>query len=416
MFKWPFGKSGETKKEKEKEKTVYVIDESYSPHGLATWCYSVLKELSLFGPRPSLSDSSREFAEKLSSIFSSLGVESRTECFSGNRDGIAGLFRITPLFLAFSSAFLLLGLPYLSLLSVLFLLYAFYKNIVRGEDFIFSRKGDGKNVIGEINPTGDVGFTVMLSSHLDSAKVEEGIGLRKSSYLVIFSIAYFAVLSFFQILHEILVGSLFRFNVPSVISAIFIAFGILLTVLSFRVKEKGERYSPGVGDNLSGIAVTLAILKYFSKKKLRSVRVMASVFDGEEVGSLGAKAYFKGNEEKIDALINIDSIYSEDDLYLMKKDGFGFVQLDKKFSSELSSLLFGMGYKVKLQDPGYMFSTSDASASARAGIPSATISSIAPGVDNPSHSDDDVISAVSEYALERVIVMIMKYIEGKDNL
>ena len=75
-----------------------------------------------------------------------------------------------------------------------------------------------------------------------------------------------------------------------------------------------------------------------------------------------------------------------------------------------------MGYKVKLQDPGYMFSTSDASASARAGIPSATISSIAPGVDNPSHSDDDVISAVSEYALERVIVMIMKYIEGKDNL
>ena len=125
-----------------------------------------------------------------------MGVESRTECFSGNRDGIAGLFRITPLFLAFSSAFLLLGLPYLSLLSVLFLLYAFYKNIVRGEDFIFSRKGDGKNVIGEINPTGDVGFTVMLSSHLDSAKVEEGIGLRKSSYLVIFSIAYFAVLSF----------------------------------------------------------------------------------------------------------------------------------------------------------------------------------------------------------------------------
>lgn len=417
MFKWMFGKKEDDKRDKAKgEEKVYRIDESFSPQALSKWAYSLLKELSSFGPRPSLSEESGKFASIIESSFSSLGIDSKVVEFTGNRRAGETWTRAFPFLLTASFVFSFFGLPYIALILSAGMFFLWYYDVIKGTLRLFEKRGQGSNVIATIEPKGEKKRCVMISSHLDSARIMQKDNGQKMSLFNLVSLLYLFVLSLFLILHESLSSVLFLPNRPSVITSILLIFGLALSVYSFRVLSVySDKYSPGIGDNISGIAVMLAVAKYFEKNRPEETALVFASFDGEEIGEQGARAYFEKLDDKDNLLlINIDSIYFDDELYLLKRDGFGFVPLDNMLISSLSALSSDLGYRVKTIDPGLLFGSSDASVAAKMQIPAVTITSVVPSSENPSHTEEDTADSVSQLALEKVISLLVKFIERSD--
>ena len=82
--------------------------------------------------------------------------------------------------------------------------------------------------------------------------------------------------------------------------------------------------------------------------------------------------------------------------------------------SSLSALSSDLGYRVKTIDPGLLFGSSDASVAAKMQIPAVTITSVVPSSENPSHTEEDTADSVSQLALEKVISLLVKFIERSD--
>ena len=107
---------------------------------------------------------------------------------------------------------------------------------------------------------------------------------------------------------------------------------------------KGEIYN-GADDNASGVAGLLQFAKYFSKNKPNNTMIFA-IFDAEEMGLLGAKAFVANSPvalEKIKLNINMDMISHNDKSELYATGTFKYPQL-KPFiytSNPKLKLLFG---------------------------------------------------------------------------
>lgn len=416
MFKFPFFKK--KAKERTEEKPVYVLEENLSANSLANKAYGIIERLAAIGPRPSASKESRMAASNIMGLLDSHCDEVSLLEFSADRKRGSLWTRILSLLLPLSSLFLLSGLPYLSfIVNILSFLLIYYEALLaKGLFSRFSKKERGVNLRAVINPKDEEDKVVVLSCHHDSALLYRRKDHIRDIYLPICTLAYSSVLSVFLMLHEALRGELLRFNIPSLFPLVFIIISAILSILSLRLYSLfSSSYSPGVGDNLSGVGIASVLAEYFSKRRLERTRIDVVSFDAEECGNQGSRDYYsKVSYPEGTININIDGIYDSEGLAVLSNDGNGLKKLDSSLAVELSALAKSMGYKVREGRLSLFSGATDALSASERGLRAVTITGMASSEGSYAHTSEDCIDKVDVKSLEEVIALIIKFIESGD--
>ena len=374
------------------------------------------------GPRPAASVSSRRAARHIAAE-----MEKRVSdvTLTGGRiypESGKGMLLFSYIFLLVSFILTLIGLPYLAVAAIALYLAALYGEIAGNGGWLrrFMRTSEATSVHAVIEPEEDVKQTLVFSSHHDSAKIEEkkdGLFWKMASWRLLQPAAFAvmsaaAVLSF---LFEIFGGVFWRVNLPSVPVLLLLLLSLAASSLSFSTfRFSGEEYSPGAGDNLSGVAVAITLLDHFSREKkegrgLRNTRLVFVSFDGEECGRSGSRLWFRDNAYLLEnaAVLNFDGLYREDDLVFLSRDGNGVVLLSEALASRCSAIALAMGYRIPVGRIGLLGGETDA-ASAAGYAEAVTLTAMAPGTETPAHTADDTPDKVSEEALSRAIAVAVR--------
>ena len=381
------------------------------------------------GPRPAASASSRHAARRIG-----------TEMEKSERDVIFTTSRVYPrarkgmllfsyLFLIISAMLTLVGLPYLSLLVIGAYVFAFYQEMFGDGGWLrcFMRTDEAANVHVSIEPEEDVRSTIVFSAHHDSARIRreaEGRVGRFASlpFLQPACLALAAVASFISAIVEISGGIFWRFNFPPVPVILLLLVSLGISALSFSyINSVEEEYSPGAGDDLSGVSVVVTLLSHFSRerkegRRMRNTRLIFVSFDGEECGRCGSRSWYHDNGYLIENgyNLNFDGLYGEDDLAFLSSDGNGLVSLSGSLASRCSSIASAMGYRIPVGRMGPLGGETDAASAASASLEATTLTSMASGSRTPAHSEEDTPDKVSEEALSRAIAIAIRLAEDID--
>ena len=381
------------------------------------------------GPRPAASQQSRQAARR---IASEMGKHTddvtlttgRIFPFVGRSMKIfLHIFTLASIVLAF------IGLPYLSLAAIALYLYAFYGEVMKSGGWLrtFMATDEAANVHAVIESEDEAERTIIFSAHHDSAPLKKEtdgkpLDFISSRYLQPSVLACVFILTVISIVNELMRGVFWAFNLPSIPVIILLLAAAGLTVLSFMSLGKDDSgYSPGAGDNLSGVSVVVTLLSYFANERkngrgLRKTRLVFVSFDGEECGREGSKlwyrdnAYLLGNAENL----NFDGIYDEKDLAFLTMDGNGFVPLSSNLALRCSSIASAMGYKTATGKLGFLSGESDAASAALSSIDATTLTSMASGHAGAAHTSDDIPDKVSEEALSRAIAIGIRLAKEED--
>jgi len=258
-------------------------------------------------------------------------------------------------------------------------------------DVLF-RKHASSNVIGKLKAknmgeSGNPKRIIIIGGHTDST-YEFPLG-RKYGMNMIYFYLFVLICAFIWLLIAIIIFIINCFNGIPIINInptitfewYYVLILILTPIIIWIVWNiVSFRPVPGANDNLSGIAVATAVLKYFASNRLENVELWAVAFGSEEGGMAGSKALSKILKEQMnngtfpaDSLwvLNYDSIASDgpltiataEPMYRVKShDPIVYNQLAK------SAKKVGVDYILKKIDAG-----TDSAPFSRLGIPSVGI-------------------------------------------
>ncbi len=328
---------------------------------------------------------------------------------------------------------LLLGLPYLGLLIFCFFLwYAgselyFYKPM----KLPFKKKTEeGCNVHAILEPKDTVRHTVVFTSHHDSAPLFTYNSLDRFSYLrmVAFPVALFllsGIVCLVQTLSELFDRVLMLPNRSSLgmmlLQLLLLASTPMVRKLRSFFSKEG---SPGAGDNLVSVGMTVQLARYFHWKKscntpLDHTRLVFCSFDGEEIGLRGSKAWFSEHAPTlIDPIVlNFDSVYYPDRLTFLERDVNGTVPLSSRLARRCVHIARSMGYEAESESIPRLSGGTDAAMASRNGLEACTLTAVAwDDHSKPSvyHTKDDVVSAIDPKAVEMALSVGIRLVELVD--
>ncbi len=381
------------------------------------------------GPRPAATKESRRAARKIASCFEEYSEDVLITSARAYNKLNFGMLVIGLILMFFMYVFSIFNMPYLSLIIGCFYAWCLYRE-VRGKGNFFRRflsSGESANVHAVLEPENEVKSTVMFSAHHDSAPI---LGARKGfssqllfSYVIpVVSFIIMLITGFVLVVFDVVKLS-FK---PGLTYWPFLVFSTLSEALSllslFSIKYQEKSYSPGAGDNLSGVSVVTELLKYFSSEKesgrgLKNTRLVFASFDAEECGLQGSSYWFRDNSHiLINAkVINFDGLYKANELAFTTSDGNGLVQLSTPLARHLSELAYKMGYKVPIGKLSLLDGETDAASASRAGFDATTLTSMRPEILSPAHTIADTPDKIETEALNVAISVAIKYVENTDD-
>jgi hypothetical protein len=215
-------------------------------------------------------------------------------------------------FLFIAGAALYLFYPaFTAILGALTLLVFLFEQMFLKEavDFLFPR-GESANIFGKIKPKEKPKYLVLIGSHHDSAYefplfnklgknvikftyLTVGVGLLTILLATIRTVNQFMDLGFNELLDLL-------FVVP-LLGCVFITY--------FALNLRSSRLVIGANDNLSGVAVTLAIAKYLHENRPKNTEVWIISFGCEEC-MRGSKRFASKHAPELGEafLVNFDSV------------------------------------------------------------------------------------------------------------
>jgi len=238
-------------------------------------------------------------------------------------------------------------------------------------DFLFPQRKSA-NIYGKIKPKEETKQLVLLGSHHDSAYEfplfnKLGRNVIKFTYLVVGCGVLTILLAVVRTINQLV-----DLGLRQVLDLFFVVplVGCVL-IIYFALNLRSSRLVLGANDNLSGVAVTLAIAKYLHKKRPKFTEVWAISFGCEEC-MRGSKRFASKHAAEIAKayLVNFDSV------------GVGKISIvneekmfTAKHSTELCKLVqesaakAGFALDIKAMD----FGGTDAANFSKAGLKAATI-------------------------------------------
>ncbi len=290
-------------------------------------------------------------------------------------------------------------------------------------DRFFPRR-KSKNVIGTIEPTGEVKNTIIFSGHHDSAYEHNLFYYLKTIGAVTIFIGLIGVV----ILGIITVIKLIFWFVPVDATIFFLVFGILgLCLIPIAVLYMFfHSYKPILGafDNLSAVAVTLGIGKYLKENKNnpdiypKHTRVRLISFAGEEAGLRGAKRYVKAHYDELKEgrtiLINMDGIAVKDSIIIVKRE----LLVGAKHDPDLVNRLYRIAQDLNIGSfRGTLpFGASDAAPFSKQGLRAVYIMSYVYQLKLPEyyHTRLDTPEVVDKESLGQVLQICLEYLKSVD--
>jgi hypothetical protein len=277
-------------------------------------------------------------------------------------------------------------------------------------DFLFPDKPSW-NVIGDIEPTGDVHTTLIVAGHIDSVKEfkwwyrfkQRGAEMTIAAGFLMTLLGVYAVLSLF-------------------IHAGWWSYGWWLFVVTAPVQlvffdMHGDHVVHGASDNLTGVALAVEMAKVFSKEKLKHTRLRVISFGAEEACLRGSWAYSRDHKEQLlrekAFLFNLDTIKDLEHLTIGTSETNTLVWYKKEHIKLVEDAFIAANVPVKKLP--LMVGASDASAFHINGIPAICIIGMDSGSLDPTyHTRLDVIENIHPEALEAMKRVTIQFIRTWD--
>ncbi|MFW9940950.1 MAG: M28 family metallopeptidase [Candidatus Thorarchaeota archaeon] len=291
-------------------------------------------------------------------------------------------------------------------------------------DFLFPKR-KSYNVVGTLNPSGEVKNTIIFSAHHDSAFEFNTFYYLKRFGQIIINIGYAGVgITFIVIISKIIL-KLFSIE----LSVLYLSFGffffafipIIFVYILFHTYHPVQ----GAFDNLSGVSVVLGIGKILAENKNdeniypKNTKIYLISFAGEEAGLRGAKRYLSSHfiqlldEETI--VVNMDGIGKKDIVIIHDKEpGIG-----AKHDPRIYNPLFGIAKKINpnTKISPLPFGATDGAAFSKKGISAALIGGLNLKDELPPyyHTRLDVPENVEKEALGQFVEICMEYLKYIDS-
>ena len=385
-----------------------------------------------FGPRLAGSDACAKAAGALRERLESVCGSATIEDFEVHPGAFLGFIKV--LVVAYGTAAACLAFaPLVSAIlgsaSMVVLVFGFllYREVL---DPFFPRR-EGHNVVGVLEPSGEVKRQLILSGHHDSARIfnfyidrpelyarriNGGIGSVAALWLASIIVALVSGLA---------IGTpLFGFDILRAAAALL--FLALLPLVLPLWKFASNEGTPGAGDNLAASAIALEIMAEFAKRRdegrgLVHTRLVFASFDAEEAGLRGARAFAKRRKAEFATLpsygYNMDCVYALSDLSMLESDLNGSIKLDKEATGRLAALAAGEGLPSKTKPIAFLTGGTDAAELAAAGVHATSVIAMQWGNDARSssyHTPRDMIDAVDPAAVEALIRLGTRFAESLD--
>ena len=313
---------------------------------------------------------------------------------------------------------LFLWFPIISMLLSLYAVTTFVFEFLMGKeyvDFMFPKK-TGTNVIGKINAAKEAKKIVIISGHHDSAyefplfeKYKHNFD--KLAYATAGLILFSAIAALIKFILDIA-------SISNVVSNVILIAIPLITVfiggyVAFGLHSK--KVILGANDNLSGVAVVLALAHHFSSQKLNNIELWLISFSCEEC-MRGSKRFVKRHFEDLrDSLtVNYDmvgrganlAIISEEPAYLVKHD----MELAKEFQK--SSKNANMELPIEVLG----FGGSDAACFSKKGLKAISIFALTPeNYPDTWHELADTPEFIEEDKLQSTLEITIQFLKDLDS-
>ncbi len=277
-------------------------------------------------------------------------------------------------------------------------------------DFLF-RKRASWNVIGDIEPVGEVRDTLIVAGHIDSVREfhwwyrykQRGIEITLIGGLALTFLGLYALASM-------------------LITATWWSYGWWLFVAMAPLqliwyKFFGEKVVDGAIDNLTGVALAVEMAKVFSMRKLQHTRLRVISFGSEEACLRGSYAYAKAHKQQLldekAFLFNLDSIKDPEHLTICTSEISTFVHYKKEHIA-LVETAFGQADVPVLKLP-ITVGASDGSAFHMNGLPAITVIGLnSQRLDPTYHTRLDIADNINPQALESMKKVLIQFIENWD--
>ncbi len=292
-------------------------------------------------------------------------------------------------------------------------------------DFLFPKR-KSYNVIGTLNPSGEVKDTIIFSAHHDSAFEFNTFYYLKRYGQVIINIGYACVGITFVVIISKIIFKLFSIE----LTILFLSFGffffafipIILVYILFHTYHPVQ----GAFDNLSGVSVILGIGKFLSENRNnekiypKNTKIYLISFAGEEAGLRGSKRYitnhFNELKEEGTIIVNMDSIGKKEIVIIHDKEpGIG-ANHDPRIYKPLYRTAKKINPNTKISP--LPFGATDGAAFSKKGISAASIGGLNlkdelppyyhTRLDTPENIEKEALGQFVEICLE-----YLKYIESQ---
>lgn len=307
------------------------------------------------GPRAPCSEEEAQCAIYIQDELAKHAIQAGIEKFSCHPGSYKATFKIEMLAVVFSTIFywVFFFIPHIgfliaSLTSVAFAVLVIHTNLMRNIEFIdplFKRRSS-TNVFGKIQPEEQPRQVVVLGGHHDSNW--EFTILRNAPILfgiiiivpVIFNHLFLIIFVFKIVIYFLSIPYLF---IPLIDLCLLIASSCFCPLLIYGAfYTVSNRPVMGADDNLSSIAVLMAIARHFkSTNRLRRTEIWIVSHGCEEIGDRGSKKFSKKHQPELrEALvINIDIVGNKNgDLKIDIMEEVVFIKLCKELGLALSDI------------------------------------------------------------------------------
>ena len=284
---------------------------------------------------------------------------------------------------------------------------------------IFFKNESSWNVAGYIKPKKDIKEVIIVSGHMDC--VYEFKWWYRLKSLGIYFTFIGSVLIIFQAIAYL---SIFFLNDPrEYTSGWALVSWFILVLLSpsnaTLFDMHGNKVVDGAIDNLSGIAISCSVGKYFSSedKRLSHIELRILSFGSEEMGLRGSKAYAEiiENESKNKKItvLNVDTIRSPQHFNIIKAEKNPFTFYNKELISELESSFKNENISYKVSS--IAIGATDGTSFHRKGIPTLSVIGIDTKKPDPTyHTRLDNIQNLDPEGLEQLKKVLCNFISKRD--
>jgi len=294
-------------------------------------------------------------------------------------------------------------------------------------DFLWKKK-KGYNVIGKIEPKGEVKQQIIISGHIDSAYIFNFFVYQPKLYALrilggIGFIFLMFICSWIWVILQAISRAPPAMGFTLTMKILFSVSIILVIQLYFFNSNKG---TPGAGDNLVSVCIADKVGKKFSDLKkngkgLENTRLIIAGWDAEESGLKGARAYVKKNLEEMKAIptynFNMDCPYILKDLFFLTTDINCSVKLSEKMAMECKEISEKLGYPAEMKPIKFLTGGTDAGEFGKFGIEATCLVAMPWGGNDgydAYHTPKDVVSAIEPEVVEATLKIACEYISKKD--